>query len=162
VSVSVCVCVCVCVYMYLCMYTYIYTHTYTSRSRDVRRMTAERCAQFNRKTEAYAAAVEQARGRSARHRAPHAGIHGCAHLARARHATAPSVVRSGTGASTCRARRARSAAAVGASARVCCCAAPAQRGRNNTFRGHAHVTHDALRMHLPAHSLMRWCRRPNL
>ena len=28
----------------------------------------------------------------------------------------------------------------------------AQRGRNNTLRSHTHAAHDALRMHLPAHS----------
>jgi hypothetical protein len=41
-----------------------------------RRKTAERLAQENGNSGAYAAAVEQARGRSARHRRPHAG---CAH-----------------------------------------------------------------------------------
>jgi hypothetical protein len=47
--------------------------TATSRSRGARRNTAEQAAPWNAKSGAYAAAVEQARGRSARHRLPHAG-----------------------------------------------------------------------------------------
>ena len=42
--------------------------TATSRSCGARRETAEQCARNDRKSGAYAAAGEQARGRSARHR----------------------------------------------------------------------------------------------
>ena len=47
--------------------------TAASCSRGARRDTAQQCARGNAKSGAYAAAVEQARGRSARHRLPHAG-----------------------------------------------------------------------------------------
>ncbi len=119
---------------------------------------------------AYAAAVEQARGRSARHRLPHAGMGrrslSCTQLhalATASHkATAPLVVRSCTRASICTARRAQFAAVVGVSVCVCCCAAPARTARGaNTFRGHAHAPHVALRMHYSAKP-HAWRCRPNL
>ncbi len=106
--------------------------TGTNCSRGARRKTAERLAQENGNSGAYAAAVEQARGRFARHRRPHAG---CAHcralishaLAAASHAASTLlVVHFGTCASICRARRARSAAVIGISVRMCYCAAPAR------------------------------------
>jgi hypothetical protein len=103
--------------------------TGTDCSRGARRKTAERLAQENGNSGAYEAAVEQARGRSARHRRPHAG---CAHcraliLAAASHAASTLlVVHFGTCTSICRARRARSAAIIGISVRMCYCAAPAR------------------------------------
>ncbi len=66
--------------------------TATNQIRRARRRTAERWAQRNGESGAYAAAVEQARGCAARHRLPHAGVglrsHSFPHLARARHGVA--------------------------------------------------------------------------
>ena len=107
---------------------------------------------------ASAVAKEKARGRSARHRLPIR-----AHSARDSHAaTAPLVVRSCTRASVCRARRTRSAAVIGISVRVCCCAAPARTARADQHVSWSHAR--TSRMHLPAHSAgpQARCCRPKL
>jgi hypothetical protein len=115
-------------------------------------MTAEQRAQRNGQSRAYAAAVEQARGRSARHRHSHA----CAHFrslfrhifaTASRAATALLLVRSCARASVCRARRARPAASVGTLVRVCCqcCAAPARTAETDQLVSWSHARY--LTMH---------------
>ena len=156
--------------MYISICTYIFVRVVhgwrpQAAAAGPRRDTAEQLLHYRRLSGAYAAVVEQARGRSARRRLPLAGISGRARfraliehaLATASHAaTASSVVRSRTCASICRARRARSA--IGSSVRVRCCAAPARPARadQRVLWLHARTHLDAASA--PAHLLSRTSR----